>query len=145
MPLVTTVGTAETPSGSNNSVCVLHPPSKESIGIPVLDLTSSPTHVDDIVERHMISPMEPETLTRVLHCKGIVHSQLPYDTLWECTPLIDGDLGNGKADWVSVGAMMTATHSGRIREEGKEDKLIQRPSDPWREYAVDKLIELLKQ
>ena len=68
-----------TPSSSSSSIRVTQPPSKESLGTPVLDLTSSSSSVDDISKHRMISPMDSVPLmhcetptTQVLHCKGKV-------------------------------------------------------------------------
>ena len=47
-----------TPSSSSSSIHVTQPPSKECIGTPVLDLTSSSSSVDDISKHRMISPMD---------------------------------------------------------------------------------------
>ena len=143
-----------TPSSSSSSIRVTQPPSKESLGTPVLDLTSSSSSVDDISKHRMISPMDSVPLmhcetptTQVLHCKGVLYSRLPYDILREYTPLVDEELDGCKADWVSIGAMLLAatTHSGRIRETGKKDKLIQQVPALERQYAVGKLTELLMQ
>ena len=113
--------------------------------------TNSPV---DGKHSHQESPIEVtsvsittqlEPLTRVLHCKGIVYSRLPYDTLWEYI-IGEDDLNGCIADWISVGALLTAIETGRIREDGKEDKLIQRtPTNLGCTYAIIKLTELLIQ
>ena len=89
-----------------------------------------------------------ESCPEMLHCKGVVYSRLPYDTLWECTPLISDESDSticSNADWVTVGAVLIALSSGTIREEGKKVKLIQQVPNLDREYAVDTLTDLAMQ
>ena len=89
-----------------------------------------------------------EPLTDIFHCKGVVYSRLPYDTLWEGTPLIDEESDGiicSKADWVTVSALLAALSSGTIREDGKEAKLLQQVPNLEREYALDTLTNLAKQ
>ena len=91
---------------------------------------------------------QQESHTEMLHCKGVIYSRLPYETLWECTPLISDDPDSticSNADWVTVGAVLIALSSGTIREEGKEIKLIQQVPNLDREYAVDMLTNLAMQ
>ena len=161
VPYVPTIGTRDMPSSSENSVSIAQPPPKEKV---VVDLTSkfSPltnslvdgkhSHHESLVKvpsvRNPISQHEPLTAlnlryeVRVLHCKGIVYSKLSYDTLRERTPFINDDL----ADWVRVGALLMAlTSSGRIREESKADKRIDRTGRVEHNYAIGTLTELLMQ
>ena len=87
-------------------------------------------------------------LTSMLCCKGIVYSRLPYETLWEGTPLIDEESDGTictNADWVTVGDLLTGLLSGTIREKGKEAKLLQQVPNLEREYAMDTLTNLAVQ
>ena len=104
-----------TPPSDSDSLHIVQPSPKKKDEVVNLISQSLPTP----------SPLgktsdDVEPLTDIFHCKGVVYSRLPYDTLWESTPLIDEESDGiicSKADWVTVSALLAALSSGTIRED----------------------------
>ena len=84
-------------------------------------------------------------LAEVLHCKAIVFAYLPYDTLYNLTPLswVKDNESVAQADWVRATALLKALITGTIQEDGKADKTLHQVQNPGITFAHDLLVDLI--
>ena len=129
-------------SPSNSTpICITDAPCKENEVVDLVRSNSQTTLSTNTNTPSVMATMDANM--EMLHCKGILHSTLPYDTLRECTTRLDEE-SDGKtcsnADWVTVGAVLVAVLSNTgIQEDDKDVKLLQQVPSLHLAYAFDKL------